>query len=220
MHTATASIFVLTTELFDAMQLVDIQKLQFSDKPTAEALMLAFLKKNEDAAIASVELRPRPESLNSINGFITYLDGERLFFKTHVEENEQLSEYYNARMLADAGYPVISPRQITHRPGRQIVLYEIISFPTLFDLLKEEEDAEQSGEPPSQRAALLLSAQARLEQNVLAIYKQTLKKPSPEARAKTTGDACASADAHRDAPINQLFYHRLAEDGRLDNKRS
>jgi hypothetical protein len=181
------------------MQLIDIQKKQFSDKAAAESMMLAFLQENEDPSITSVELTPKPESLNSINGFISYADGERFFFKTHVEENEQVSEYYNARKLADAGYPVITPRQITTRPGKQIVLYEIISYPTLFDLLKVEEDLLLSGSPQSEQASLLHAAQARLDRDVCTIYGRTL----------------AESSLSTDPPINQLFYHRLAEDGRL-----
>jgi hypothetical protein len=183
------------------MQLIDIQKLQFSDRTAAEAMMLAFLKKNEDPDIEHVELMPKPESLNSINGFLRYSDGELLFFKTHVEENEQLSEYYNASMLAAAGYPVIEPRQIRHRPGKQIVLYEIISFPTLFDLLKAEEDAQLSGRTESDRSRLLLAAQAKLESKVASIYEKTLK--------------IVPAGKASDPPVNQLFYHRLGENGRL-----
>jgi hypothetical protein len=182
------------------MQLIDIQKLQFSNKDAAEAQLLEFLKANEDPSISYVELRPKPESLNSLNGFISYSDGERLFFKTHVEENEQLSEYYNATMLAKAGYPVVSAKQISHRPGKQIVLYEILSYPTLFDLLKEEEDAQLSGAVESDRARALLAAQARLESTVYSIYRDTLQK---------RGDSAA------EPPIYQLFYHRLNENGRF-----
>lgn len=122
------------------MQLLEIQKLQFSNKPEAELQLLKFLKENEDPEISKVELTPRPESLNSINGFITYSNGERVFFKTHVEENEQISEYYNAQSLAAAGYPIVAAKQIQHRPGKQIALYEILTYPTLFDKLKTAED--------------------------------------------------------------------------------
>jgi len=182
------------------MQLIDIQKLQFSDKDAAEARLLEFLKAHEDPAINHVELRPKPESLNSLNGFVSYSDGERLFFKTHVEENEQLSEYYNATMLAKAGYPVVAAKQISHRPGKQIVLYEILSYPTLFDLLKEEEDAQLAGAPQSNRAKALLAAQGRLDSTVFGIYRQTLQKRTADAS---------------EPPIYQLFYHRLNENGRF-----
>lgn len=183
------------------MQLIDIQKLQFSDKDSAEKMMLKFLKENEDEAIQHVQLTPKPESLNSINGFITYNDGERLFFKTHVEENEQVSEYYNASVLQQAGYPVISAKQIRHRPGKQIALYEIVTLSTLFDLLKKEEDDCLQNSRVSEKSLRLLEAQRNLEKCVANIYANTLEEISPENQAR--------------APIHQLFFHRLADDGRL-----
>lgn len=185
------------------MQLLEIQKLQFSNKPLAEQLLLEFLRKNEDPQIESVELRPRAESLNSINGFLSYGASQRYFFKAHVEENEQVSEYYQAQQLEQAGYPVIAARQINHRPGKQIVLYEIVSLPTLFDLLKEEEDLElakcQKRDEPLK--AKLLQAQENLEKRVFDIYKNTL--------------SLVTAKEHAKAPVHQLFSHRLANEGRL-----
>jgi len=185
----------------EPMQLTDIQKLQFSNKGKAEEELLDFLRRNEDPSIQKAELLPKPESLNSINGFLTYADGERFFFKAHVEENEKLSEYYNAETLIRARYPLITAKQITHRPGKQLVLYQIVSLPTLFDLIKIEEDAQIKGEPESERARALLRGQEELDKLVCLIYKETLQEL----------DAVRQANA----PIHQLFSHRLAEDGRL-----
>lgn len=212
------------------MLLTDIQKKQFSDKHGAETDLLRFLKEHEDAAINRVELQPKPESLNSLNGFVTYDSGERYFFKTHTEENEQVSEYYNAEELARAGYPVITSKQITHKAGKQIVLYRIIDYPTLFDLLKAEEDLEvaaRSAEhdkksnriapeklPGTEKHAIapekltgtekhadkLLQGQVDLDKLVAEIYEQTLALTNEEEHAK--------------APIHQLFWHRLNENGR------
>jgi Phosphotransferase enzyme family len=183
------------------MILTDIQKLQFSDKPKAEEEFLRFLKDNEDDSIENVELHPRPQSLNSINGFISYKNGERYFFKTHTEENEQVSEYYNADVLDKAGYPIYQARQITHKPGKQIVLYEIISLPTLFDLIKTEEDNLMHGANGETKVPSLLRAQEKLDRKVFEIYENCL----------TTVDATK----HKMAPVHQLFSHRLAEDGRI-----
>src|SRR5262249_11830933 len=103
--------------------------------------------------------------------------------------------------LAEAGYPVISAKQITHRPGKQIALYEIVSFPTLFDLLKEEEDELLAGKIESQNSQKLLEAQEEMDRSVFRIYERTIKH--------------ISADKHASAPIHQLFHHRLSETGRL-----
>lgn len=183
------------------LHLSDIQKKQFSDKTGAEKDLLEFLRENEDQSIRLVELQPKPESLNSLNGFVTFDNGERFFFKTHTEENEKVSEYYNATELAKAGYPIITSKQVTHRVGKQIVLYQIISYPTLFDLLKIEEDAVIDGTSVNSNAAVLLKGQIELDKLVFDIYARNLGKASAEQQTK--------------AVIHQLFSHRLAEDGRV-----
>ncbi len=181
------------------MLLTDIQKKQFSDKAGAESDLLHFLKEHEDRSIEKVELQPKPESLNSLNGFVTYESGERYFFKTHTEENEKVSEYYNAEELAKSGYPVITSKQITQKVGKQIVLYQIISYPTLFDLIKIEEDKGNTATDTTQE--ILLSGQTALDKLVYEIYSKNL--------------STASLEEHAKAPIHQLFSHRLAEDGRV-----
>lgn len=191
------------------VRLIDIQKLQFVDKRLAESVLLSFLQCSEDSNIARIELNPKPESLNSINGFVAYNDGERYFFKMHVEENERLEEYYNVQPLTEAGYPLVSARQITSRPGKQLVLYEILNYPTLFDLLTEQED--ESMRPRTQQLPQVqpqkivgrhyVEAQQELDKKTFEIYQRTLQPVT------------AAADAR--APIHQLFSHRLAEDGRL-----
>ena len=75
-----------------------------------------------------------------------------------------------------------------------------MSYPTLFDLLKEEEDAQLAGAPQSNRAKALLAAQGRLDSTVFGIYRQTLQKRTADAS---------------EPPIYQLFYHRLNENGRF-----
>ena len=179
--------------------LTDIQKKQFSDKTGAECDLLHFLKEHEDRSIEKVELQPKPESLNSLNGFVTYESGERYFFKTHTEENEKVSEYYNAEALAKSGYPVITSKQITQKVGKQIVLYQIITYPTLFDLVKIEED--KGDTPTDTTREILLNGQIALDKLVYEIYSRSLSE--------------ASAEEHAKAPIHQLFSHRLAEDGRV-----
>lgn len=197
MHTGVVWKFVLS----QSMQLIDIQKLQFSNKELAEKELLGFLKSHEDPSIEKIVLTPKPESLNSINGFVTYANQERYFFKSHVEENEQISEYYNASSLAKAGYPVIAAKQITHKPGKQIALYEIVSLPTLFDLIKKEEDQQIAGHSATKISDTLLKAQIELDKTVANIYANTLQESTREE--------------HAQAPIHQLFSHRLAQDGRL-----
>lgn len=220
------------------MQLLEIQKLQFSNKPEAELQLLKFLIENEDPEISKVELTPRPESLNSINGFITYSNGERVFFKTHVEENEQISEYYNAQSLAAAGYPIVAAKQIQHRPGKQIALYEILSYPTLFDKLKTAEDRflacsigsgsigggsvnevdDEVGTNFDSKAAAKSNGDNSSSQESLQIETFTESQIELEKRVFSIYEQTLEIRPQFDqfkAPINQLFSHRLKSDGRL-----
>ena len=185
-------------------KLLEVQKLQFSDKPRAEEKLLEFLRATEDSSIQKIELTPKPESLNSINGFVKLASGERLFFKTHVEENEKIAEYYNAQMLAQVGYPVVSAKRVKTSPGTQIAFYEILTFPTLFDLVKEEEDRilrEPDAKEMSSLAQTLVKAQIDLDRKVFSVYQSSLEP--------------INAEKHASAPIHQLFSNRLQPDGRL-----
>lgn len=174
-------------------ELLKIQRLQFTEQLRAEEQLLAFLRSRGHADIVSLKLNPKPESLNSVNGFVTLSSGDRLFFKSHTEESEQLESYYDERSLAEAGYPVVSPKRIRTAPGEQMAFYEIISFPTLFDLVKAGEDGR--GEIES-----VLAAQERFDTKLLESFLRTME-PLTEA-------------ANLRAPIHQLFSHRLAESGR------
>ncbi len=187
--------------MYKSLTLPEIQKLQFSDKKRAEEELLQFLQKHEDPSIEKIELIPKPESLNSVNGFVTYPNNERYFFKSHIEENEQLSEYYNAELLTKSGYPIVTAKQINRQVGKQIALYEIVSLPTLFDLVKAEEDKELHNGSKQQLSNTLIDAQIGLDKSVATIYQSTLHE--------------ISAQDQTIAPINQLFFHRLAEDGRV-----
>jgi len=177
-----------------------IQKLQFSDKAAAEKMLLEFLRKNQDPEITKIELLPKPESLNSVNGFVTYSDQKKLFFKSHTEEGEKLDEYYNAVLLAEAGYPVFSSKKIETQPGQQIVLYEIIDLPTLFDLVKQEEDSASKGSA-TKLGERLVRAQRALDERTFGIYQATYQD--------------ISAAEHARAPVHQLFVHRLESSGRI-----
>ena len=77
-----------------------VQTLQFSDKTAAEALLLEFLRTNYSFSVdaVAVELRPLAVSLNSFNGFMTLENGQRYFFKTHIESDGVIDEYYHAAL--------------------------------------------------------------------------------------------------------------------------
>ena len=178
--------------------LQQIQMLQFSDRAQAESLLRAFIVETfPQLDVTAVELRPQAVSLNSFNGFLTLADGGRLFFKTHTEEDNVIDEYYNAAMLAQAGYPVIQPVHSSTRAGQHLLIYEVIEDPSVFDVAWSLEQ----GQADDATLAALSEAQQRADDHLLACYRATLAdQPAAEVAR---------------APVHQLFYHRLAG-GRLE----
>ena len=174
-----------------------IQTLQYADKQTAESLLLVFICETfPQLAARAVELRPSAVSLNSFNGDLILEDGRRLFFKTHVEPDSIVNEYYNSGLLAEAGYPIIRPLYASTEYGKQFLIYERIESPSVFEIARALEV--DSGSPLSLAVSLadLQTAQNRADDHLYQIYEQTLAEQSAVDAAK--------------APIHQLFYHRLA----------
>ncbi len=66
--------------------------------------------------VDNITLTPKAVSLNSFNG-VYRLNGEEYFFKTHVEEQGVLEEYYHAEMLYKAGYNIVRPLRTLHEEG-------------------------------------------------------------------------------------------------------
>jgi hypothetical protein len=170
--------------------LQEIQALQFHDIPAANAKMLEFLQKSDlPFHVESVVVRPLAVSLNSINGFIATKFGQKLFFKTHIEPQSIISEYYNAEILADAGYLVIQPLYGSTTYGKQLLIYEFFDVPSLFDVMRQLETGNR------QDGAEIIAIQEQADQELSSIYFHTLMP--------------LSAEEHRESPIHQLFYHRL-----------
>lgn len=172
-----------------ARSLEEIQALQFRDLGAANEALRAFFGAYLPFRIAAVQIRPLAVSLNSINGFLTTEDGRRLFFKTHVESQGVLDEYYNAAVLAEAGYAVIQPIHAVAERDRQVLVYEVVELPSLFDVAHAIERGERGG------AEAVVAAQERSDADLLAIYLRTLVTIDAEQNAR--------------APIHQLFAHRL-----------
>lgn len=169
--------------------LQQIQHLQFTDKAAAEQLLLRFLRENYPFDVTEIELRPLAVSLNSFNGFMTLGDGRRLFFKTHIESDGVIDEYYHASLLAEAGYPVLQPIYTSNEAGKQLLVYELITDPSVFDLAWAIENGK------SEQLDSLTQAQQRADDLLLELYRSTLEtQPAENANS---------------APIHQLFYHRL-----------
>lgn len=180
--------------------LLEIQRLQFSDKERAAAELLSLLHERGHRDISDVEVDPKPDSLNSLNGMVTLNDGTQLFFKTHVEEDERLGEYYNARTLDEVGYPIVRPERVRTVPGEQMAFYRPLSYPKMFDVVQAIEDERLAGRHPDGERRLV-DLQRALDRRVGEIYRNTA---SP-----------LSAEGDRRAAVHQLYYHRLRKDGRF-----
>ncbi len=176
--------------------LATIQRLQFTDLAQAELLLQRWFARHMHLQVDSVTLTPKAVSLNSFNGVYT-VNGEAYFFKTHVEEQGVLAEYYHAELLYNAGYAIVRPLRTLHEQGQQMVIYPVIHDPVMFDLAR----AVETGATTFATVAMLVAAEKRECERLLAIYQKTL--------------AYSSAEEHAQAPIHQLFWHRLTG-GRFD----
>lgn len=172
--------------------LQQIRDLQHTERSGAEALLLPFLQDALPYQITSVRLTPSAVSLNSFNGFITLSDGSERFFKTHTETDTVIDEYYNTALLAKVGYPIIQPVFQSTEPGRQLLVYEVIRDPSVFEVAwKIEHNGEDSLLPD------LTAAQGRADDDLLRLYHSTWQHQSAVEAAE--------------APIHQLFHHRLTK---------
>jgi phosphoglycolate phosphatase-like HAD superfamily hydrolase len=189
------------TELPELLLQIDslatIQSLQFTEKNKAERLLMRWFARHMKLNLESVTLTPKAVSLNSFNGFYRF-KGKEFFFKTHVEEQSIVEEYYHADMLHQAGYNIVKPLQTIHEEGRQMVIYPVVRWPVMFDLLREVE----SGGAESGAFESIIAAEKRECERLLAIYERTLTQ--------------ITAAEHAHAPIHQLFWHRLTG-GRFKN---
>jgi len=173
--------------------LTAIQKLQFTEREQAERLLQLWFARHMHLNVDSITLTPRAVSLNSFNGFYR-LNNEEYFFKTHVEEQGILEEYYHAELLHRSGYNIVLPLQTLHEKDQQMVIYPVIHWPVMFDLVRaiETDDTANVG---AMSIETIADAEQQECHRLLEIYASTLKFSTAEENAR--------------APIHQLFWHRL-----------
>jgi phosphoglycolate phosphatase-like HAD superfamily hydrolase len=171
--------------------LLTIQHMQFQEREKAERLLRLWFARHMNLPTQQVTLTPKAVSLNSFNG-IYRSDGQDYFFKTHVEDQGILEEYYHATLLQQAGYNIVNPLRLMHEKEQQMVIYPVVKWPVMFDLMREVE----TGQASNGTLDMLVSAERRECERLLAIYRATL--------------APVTAEQHAQAPIHQLFWHRLA----------
>ena len=186
-----ADVTKLPTLVEEIDSLVTIQRLQFHEREKAERLLYRWFALHMDLQVESVTLTPKAVSLNSFNGFYR-ANGEEYFFKTHVEEQGTLEEYYHAEELRQAGYNIVKPVRTVHEHGQQMVIYPIVHWPVMFDLMRSIETQQST----AITVETLVDAERRECDRLLALYGRTL--------------TFSNAQEHAQAPIHQLFWHRLA----------
>ncbi len=159
----------------------------------AEELLAVLIAEVADEAVDAVSLNRDQYSLNSVNGFARLRRTGDVFFKFHQEEDEdRISEYYNARILAEAGYAVDQPIVSSRTPGKQILIYRRRSTPRFSEVCREVEFA--VGDTAFDRA---VAAQRDADARNARIAVDTLHTAAAEAIAAE--------------PIHQLFHHRLVD---------
>lgn len=171
------------------LDLQHIQALQFRDLKSANAALKDFLNANFPYDVVTVDLRPSAVSLNSINGVLLTQQGEKLFFKTHIEPQSIIHEYYNSTVLAEAGYPVIQPVYSSTEWGKQLLIYPFFELPSLFEVARELETTQ------TQDTEAIVALQQQADDHLWQIYQHTLE--------------VLPAQDHASAPVHQLFFHRL-----------
>lgn len=170
--------------------LTTIQKMQFHEREKAELLLQRWLERHMHIVAESVTLTPKAVSLNSFNGFY-HCNGKEYFFKTHVEDQGILEEYYNAEQLYQAGYNIVRPLRTIHEGGQQMVIYPVVHWPVVFDLMRAVEvDNIEEG-----LFDTLITAEKHECGRLIDIYESTFSQ--------------STATEHARAPIHQLFWHRL-----------
>jgi hypothetical protein len=178
----------------NALQIV--QALQFEDLDAANSLLKNFFAENFCTRIQSVSINPSSVSLNSITGHLIAENNEKLFFKTHVEPQSVINEYYNSGILTQSGYLVIEPVFCSTDCGKQFLIYRYIDLPSMFCIVK---DLERNGAIGDHQQVVVI--QQKSDKSLLEIYIKTLQ--------------FSRANELRSAPIHQLFFHRLTG-GRFD----
>jgi hypothetical protein len=173
------------------------------DHDGAASAVAALVEAGCGRVVGSVTLTLDEYSLNSVSGRVRFEDGTVEFFKFHHEEGEErnVSEYYRARLLSDAGLPVEVPLAVVTEPGRQVVLYEVRNEPRLADVCAdlERRDGTAARLPPH-----LAAARRALDAAIGSVMVATVR---------------ASGGTSASAAIHQLFHHRLTDGGRFPGGR-
>lgn len=148
--------------------------------------------------VSYVKVISNPASLNSVSGSGT-IDGEKYFFKVHIESGSKSDEEYKqAGLLAEAGWPIYPPSMRSENPDFPLLAYPWTDNPTLFDKL----------------------AQSYKNKDSKAVDKdfkllETMNKSIGESEVKSLKNV--SARQASSAPVQMFFVRRFEAGGRIDH---
>lgn len=169
------------------------------DATGAARLIAGFAREKLELDCTGVTLRADEYSLNSLSGILTlgrsFAGQEQLFFKYHQEEDESkgVAEYYNSKLLENAGLPVDVPLAARSLTGEQILLYRVRTDARLADVCRDLEH----GNGCAFTFEEVIRAQRSLDRVVGQKYLETLRiVPREQAAAES---------------LHQLFFYRLVD---------
>ncbi len=157
------------------------ENLQSDQTEEARERLIEFIERQFGLTVDDLWFETSAVSLNSFKGCLMS-EGERYFFKTHIEEGGQTQEYVGGKLLEEAGYPVITPAYSCVDRGRELLIYPYIEDPSLFEVVNE-------GMPDLDSLRVV---QEKYDRRLLEIYKASFKEGEAEYPA-----------------VQQLFYGRL-----------
>ena len=168
----------------------EIRSVALKDRSRAESMLEEFIAEIFSIPVSNLMINLDQYSLNSLNGFFRSEELD-FFFKFHQEEGEEhmRGEYYRADILARAGLPVDQPVHISTLPGEQLLIYKRRSDPRFSDVLLE---LDQSNDPVL--IARATSAEARLNDHILACAIESLRPITPRSRHQSPFIACFMRD--------------------------
>jgi hypothetical protein len=183
------------------------QRYLAGDVDGAVGLLGTLISEVTGIAVRAVTVNADEYSLNSVNGRVELVTGDRYFYKFHSEEGEEstIAEYYNAEMLRSRGYDIDVPEYSCGEPGRQILLYRLRTDARMADVCREidfgSDPRRGSGHPDAER----VDAGATAEPVVAAqiAHDRSTAERLIESLHVASGEEIAAE------PIHQLFWNRL-----------
>ena len=169
-----------------------------------EYIKMAF----PNAAIRNVEPISTAASLNSISAYAEIdVQGsgyKPTFVKIHIESDTHSesslgaeNEYSQANLLAQHGWPVLTPLMSSNSREYPLLIYPRVEAPTVFDLLKESYDKNE---------------------NLITSRELTVLSRLNRQVGRTIVDSSTVADSKEavNSPVQTLFLERFKARGRID----